>query len=103
MENILELSIIDKIKLAASTTDKKALAVLSKDVNINVRAEVAKSRYTESGVLAKLAYDPVKNVSYVANKNMNCNIKRDIIETNRCVVCATSELEKLVKCETCKE
>lgn len=87
---------------AQSSKDIQELKELSRNQYSNVRRCVAKNRFAPRDIINALALDPVSNVSYVALKNINCTIKRDMsVYTNKCVLCPKNEADYKFECTRC--
>lgn len=95
-----EMSEVEIIKIAKSSSDRNTLSELSNHNSPMVRRVVAKNSYTPEKILEKLSYDPVMNVSFIAvNNHNNKKIQRQFEESHPCVICNQDEL--LMNCTNC--
>ncbi len=95
----------DLIIKAMNTTNSDLLSQLSTSPYSNVRRAVAKNPKTTIGILEKLQYDPVLNVSYIANGNPNIRKKRDLAmyDSHPCVNCQKEPIEMILSCFKCNK
>ena len=93
------------IELAKSTNNIEVLTQLSRSQYSNVRRVVAKNYFTQKEIINKLAFDPVRNVSYVASNNTKCTIARKFDSNSKerkCVICTIPEERYQIECKNCK-
>lgn len=91
----------NKIITALTTQDLSQLDILRKDKSTNVRRAVAKNKNTPKSIINDLAYDPCKNVSFVAANHPSCEVQRDFWDGfHPCVYCEKNEDE--LNCYECK-
>lgn len=100
-EKILTLDSLELMNLAMNSSDKEVLEVLSHSKLANVRRALAKNISISPKIIDGLLYDPVLNVSYIANQNPNCTEKRDFsdIVITSCVKCNIDERQ--MDCNSC--
>lgn len=98
----LSNDIIEEIKLAKNCKELTTQSRLARSVNINVRRALAKNKFLDTQVANRLLFDPSANISYLAQKNKNCTIKREFLREdldNLCVICEKDEL--VMDCSRC--
>lgn len=90
---------------AINSNSCKELELLAWCKYQNVRRCVAKNRKTDKKTIEKLATDPVRNVSYWAQKNPLCpyTLKKESYDgdENKCVLCIKCESSYNKICKIC--
>ncbi|PKI80150.1 hypothetical protein CP960_11035 [Malaciobacter halophilus] len=101
MEDLRKLPVEKLLDMAYKSSCIQELNKLCNIESMIVRRVVAKNRNINSYIANNLATDPVLNVSYIALKNPNCTIKRDLHENElvKCVVCDKDE--RYMNCTLC--
>lgn len=85
------ISLSEKLEVATTSSNINLLMDLMKDPSMNVRRAVARNKNASSEILSILSYDPVANVSFMAQLNPNCKTARTIDSNHPCVVCYEEE------------
>lgn len=101
MMNLMESDVEKLIDLASRTKDLSQMRALSSNPSMLVRRALVRNVNCHESILEKLKYDPVENVGYMANKNLNLRNKRSFDSDLRaCVTC--EKPEKGLYCVECK-
>lgn len=100
-EQVLSLNVNEQINLAIESNDKNILEILSTSKMPNVRRALSKNNSISSKIADTLVFDPVLNVSYIANQNPNCTQTRDFkdIVLTQCIICDKDE--RNMNCSSC--
>ncbi|AXH09044.1 hypothetical protein CP960_06250 [Malaciobacter halophilus] len=99
---INSLSELQLIQLAKKSSDIELLHRLSQSSYPTVRRCVARSQRASKKTIDTLACDSALNVSFIANSNPNCTIKKSKNSEHPCVICCVDEEEYISRCGSCE-
>lgn len=101
--NLENKSTNELIVIARTTKCLIQMKFLAKYPAMNVRRSLAKNTDISQSILKELLFDPVENVSYIAQLNPNTTLKREFNNLRPCVLCDINEELLLTTCINCEK
>jgi len=98
---VSQMNEIELIRLAKVSNKENILKLLAQSIYTSVRRCVAKNYNSSEKIINALVNDSAQNVSFFANLNPKCKIKREIKASNPCTLCEVDEEEYVTKCINC--